>query len=198
MPAPERPTVEALLLATDCEEEALELRVDLREKIRRITEGAVEDPEPDRRQRAAEHRLARRFRNMIRVTDDRYVDASPVTHCEYQLFINRMLAQGRHRQPDHWETYQFPPGAGSKPIVGLRRSDAQQFSCARRLGWNWDLPTTEDLKGLRGRDSAWGNLTFFAKDGSGEKLPPILGHEILARILSDLDLITVPELRPEF
>jgi len=200
--APERPTVEALLLATDCEEEALELRVDLREKVRRITEGAVEDPEPDRRQRAAEHRLARRFRNMIRVTDDRYVDASPVTHCEYQLFINDMLAQGRHRQPDHWETYQFPAGAGSKPIVGIRRSDAQEF-CewlgARRLGeWTWDLPTTEDLKGIRGRNSAWGNLIFFAKGDADEKLPPIPGHAILARISSDLDLITAPELRPEF
>src|SRR5271166_145491 len=127
MPAPERPTVEALLLATDCEEEALELRVDLREKVRRITEGAVEDPELDRRQLAAEHMLARRFRNMIRVTDDRYVDASPVTRAEYQLFINDMSMQGEHRQPDHWETYQFIPGTGSAPVVGIRRSDAEEF-----------------------------------------------------------------------
>ena len=191
----ERPTVEALLLATDCEEEALELHGDLREKIRRITEGSLEDPGPERRQLGAEHMLARRFRNMIRLTDDRYVDASPVTHSEYQLFINDGLTQGEHRQPDHWETYQFPPGTASKPIVGIRRSDAEEFCAwlgARRPGeWTWDLPTTEELMALRGRNSAWGTLTFFAKGDAGEKIPPLPGHAILPRILRDLDLITV-------
>src|SRR5205085_2765029 len=89
-----RPDVGALLLATDCEVEALELREDLRERLRKITEEAVEDSEPERRRLAAEHMLARRIRDMWRVDEDHYMDTSPVTHAEYQLFIDERRVQG--------------------------------------------------------------------------------------------------------
>jgi hypothetical protein len=39
----DHPAMEALLSATDCEKEALELRGNLRDRLRRITEGAAED-----------------------------------------------------------------------------------------------------------------------------------------------------------
>ena len=48
----DRPGLEALLLATDCEQEAMELDGDLRDRLRSITEGAVEDKDPMRRQAA--------------------------------------------------------------------------------------------------------------------------------------------------
>lgn len=108
--AEDRPGLEALLLATGCEKEALELRGDLRDRLRRITEGAVEDTDPIRRHQAAEYLLERRLRDMVRVSDDRYIDRSPVAHAEYQVFIDEMRAQGKYRQPDHWNAYEFAPG----------------------------------------------------------------------------------------
>ena len=105
-----RPSIETLVLAGDCENEALELRADLRERLQRITEDAVEDPDPQRRHLAAEYILHRRLRDMMRVNDDLYIDRSPITHAEYQLFIEEMRAQGEHRQPDDWDVYQFALG----------------------------------------------------------------------------------------
>jgi hypothetical protein len=198
--APARPTVEALLLATDCEEEALELREELREKIRRIVEGALEDPEPDRRRLAAEHMLARRFRNMIRVTDYRYVDACPITNAEYQLFIDDMLAQNLHRQPDHWDTYQFVPGTGAEPIAGIRPSDAGEFCQwldARRAGeWTWELPTTEDVNDLCGGNAAWKGLIFYRNDHKSQ-IPEISVKDVLTQVRNDLAQITLKRLQPE-
>jgi hypothetical protein len=35
------------------------------------------------------------------------MDRAPVTHAKYQLFLDEMRAQGKCRQPDHWNTYEF-------------------------------------------------------------------------------------------
>ena len=56
-----RPDVSALLLATDCEAEALELQESLRDRLRKMTEDALEDRELERRKLAAEHMLRRRM-----------------------------------------------------------------------------------------------------------------------------------------
>jgi hypothetical protein len=61
-----RPDVSALLLATDCEAEALELQESLRDRLRKMTEDALEDRELERRKLAAEHMLRRRMRQMRR------------------------------------------------------------------------------------------------------------------------------------
>ncbi len=182
-------SMEALLLATDCEQEALELRHDLRDRLLSITEGAVEDTDPDRRRHAAEYLLERRLRDMVRIGDDRYVDRSPVTHAEYQLFIDEMRAQGEHRQPDHWRAYQFAPGTGRKPIVGLRKSDAAAFChwlTARKPGfWSYSLPPRNDLQTLCRSGRAWQGLCFFSNDKDRETFPTLPWNEIRAQAEND-------------
>jgi predicted NACHT family NTPase len=80
--AQDRPPLEALLLATDCAREALELRTDLRDRLRHLTEESLEDSDPERRRLAAEVTLAQRLKNMVRVQDDVFFDHSPVTYAE--------------------------------------------------------------------------------------------------------------------
>jgi hypothetical protein len=177
--------MQALLLATDCESEALELGADLREGLRRITEKAIEDPDPERRRLAAVFRLARRTLRMTRIDDDNYLDTSPVSHAEYQLFLDEMRLRSEYRQPDHWESYQFAPGTGISPVVGIRQEDAEAFCqwLSQRVTreWNYSLPATH----VPLPDSArWRSLRFFTQGSTSDsKIVP--AGEILERVRID-------------
>ena len=121
------PPVPILLLALECQEEARELRADLREKLNRVLADGVEDADPERRRIIAEVLLARRMRRMVRVDEDVYIDPTYVTHAEYQLFLDEQRQVGNYYQPDHWLAYQFPKGQGLLPVVGVRPTDAEAF-----------------------------------------------------------------------
>ena len=182
-----RPTLEAMLLATDCEKEALELRADLRDRLRKITEEAIEDLDPERRRRAAEYLLERRLRDMVRLSDERYIDRSPVSHAEYQLFIDDMRAKGRYRQPDHWNKYEFPVGQGKMPVIGLRRSDAEDFCIwlsSRKPGlWRYVLPSANDLQTFC-NTSEWQGLRFFSND-EWQRTPILPKADILKQLANN-------------
>lgn len=183
------PTLSTLLLAADCENEALELRVDVRDRLRRITEQAIEDPEPERRRLAAEHLLARRIREIPRVDDGLCIDTSPITHAEYQLFINERRVHRDFRQPDHWNSYEFPRGCSRSPVLGIRKSDAEEF-CTwlnhRIPGeWRFSLPADEDLSKLRLNHSEWNHFQFFANSYK-QQVPELKQEDILERLFNDL------------
>jgi len=168
--APERPTVTALILASECEAEALELRGDLHEKLRLLTECAAEDPNLELRKVVAEYMLARRNRYMLRINDDKYIDTSPITHAEYQLFIDEERLHGEVRKPDHWEGVQFQPGTGLTPVVGIRKADAEAFCLwlsARNPGeWKFALPLRADLVFAMADERARQDVYFMTKDTS--------------------------------
>jgi hypothetical protein len=186
-----------LVLASDCEAEGLELRGDLRERLRRITDEAVEDNERARRQMAAEHMLARRVRNMLRLDDDRYLDTSPVSHAEYQLFIDEKRAQGEFRQPDHWESYDFPKGTGKLPVVGIRKSDAKAFCIwlneRNRGGWSYFLPEQKELNALAAKTVEWEHLSFFTSDPKHD-IQNLRGDKVVERLRYDLAALPGEEL----
>jgi hypothetical protein len=196
--ASDRPSVDLLVLAIDCEAEALQLRGDLQEQLRRVTDEAVEDPDPERRWLAAEHMLARRVRNMTRVTDDLYVDTSPISHAEYQLFIDESRAQGKNCQPDHWNSYQFQPGWARLPVVGIRAEDASAFcrwlSQRKPEQWLYSLPAREDLETLRAGNDLWLGLRFFA-EGDNDSVLALPAGEVLKRIKSDAGFLVAAQER---
>jgi energy-coupling factor transporter ATP-binding protein EcfA2 len=188
-----RPSVEALMLATDCEAEALELRSELRERLSRITEAAIEDPEQDRRRLARRHMLARRSRNMLRINDDLYLDSSPINHAEYQLFIDEMRSRGECRQPDHWDTYQHPPKAGYLPVTGIREEDARQFcrwlTETTVADWRYSLPDKKELADVSRTNASWASLRFYA-NGLTPGVELLTDREIFEQIRSDVLLVT--------
>ena len=119
------PSVNALLLALDCIDEAREVQPELREQL---SELLLEDAKsPDRARLVGEVLLTHRLHNMIRVNKDLYIDTTYVRHVEYQLFLNEKRLQNEYFQPDHWRAYRFPNSEGAKPVVGVRPSDAQAF-----------------------------------------------------------------------
>jgi hypothetical protein len=97
--------VEVLLLATDLEACVSNIDPNLQERLRSITVAAIDDSDTERRKLAAEYMLARRMRKMTWVDHDSYVDASPVSQAEYQLFIDESWSRGESRQPEYWDCY---------------------------------------------------------------------------------------------
>ena len=63
-----------------------------------------------------------------RIDDDTYIDDTLVTCAEYQLFIDEMREQGKYYQPDHWISPRFSDGDAKNIILGVRFSDAENFS----------------------------------------------------------------------
>jgi energy-coupling factor transporter ATP-binding protein EcfA2 len=145
----EPPSVPALTLAIECQEEAQEVQPAVRAQLEDVLAQGVEDPDPERRQIVAEALLALRLRRMVRVDEDRYVDNSLITHAEYQLFLDERRAGGAYHQPDHWLDYEFPSGQGRTPVVGMRPSDAVAFCewlTQREPGeWHHRLPMAGEL-----------------------------------------------------
>jgi len=188
--AQDRPPARVLLLAADCEREALELRGELRDRLRRVTEEAIEDPDPARSRLAAEYLLERRLRDMMRLSDEVYVDRSPVTHAEYQLFIDDMRSKGKgNKQPDRWNSYHFVPGTGRLPVAGIRWSDKEDFcDWLGKQGageWSFGTPTLTELEAARRPDAAWQSLRFFV-GGVPDGIPILSGQEVLEQLKNDV------------
>jgi hypothetical protein len=85
---------------------------------------------------------------MQRIDENTYIDDTLVTCAEYQLFIDEMREQGKYYQPDHWTSYQFPPGQSREPILGVRYSDVEAFcdwlTQQESEKWNYQLPTQKE------------------------------------------------------
>ncbi len=141
-------SVTALVLASDCIDEADPPRPDLRIRLDQLLT-AEGDGMSDRTIRVSEVRLALRLRRMIH--KDTMTEASPslITNAEYQLFLNDMMRRGERRQPDHWNSEFYLEGESGAPILGLRGTDAEAFCVwltAREGGrWRYRLPFRGEL-----------------------------------------------------
>ena len=165
----EPPTVTALALALEVEAEALEAAPHVRRRLRTLLEEGAESEDPERRRVVAEALLSRRLQHLVRLDEDRYVDPELITHIEYQLFLDEKRAQGEYRQPDHWQSYHFPPGEGLKPVLGVRPSDAEAFCqwLTERSGglWRYRLPKPEETPW----PGKWGTgVTWWIQEGGGQ------------------------------
>ena len=102
------PSISALTLAPECQQEALEIQPTVRAQLDAMLDQCMEDAEPERWRLVAEVLLTRRVREMILLSETVYRDTSLVTCAEYQVFLDEQRAQGTFCQPDHWEAELFP------------------------------------------------------------------------------------------
>jgi hypothetical protein len=156
-----QPSVVALTLAMECLEETREVKPELRSIFNRIAL-SVEHERPDVRRLAAEVLLALRLRRLVRVDEDKYIDSSPVTHAEYQLFLEEEAVYANYHVPEHWPTNQFPKGDGRSPVVGVRPAGAEAFCewlTRRDAGtqWHFRLPHVEELDSIAQQSQARGS-----------------------------------------
>ncbi|MCB9423337.1 MAG: NACHT domain-containing protein [Ardenticatenaceae bacterium] len=172
-----QPSVVALTLAMECLEEAREVKPELRSIFNRIAQ-SVEHERPDVRRLAAEVLLTLRLRRLVRVDEDKYIDSSPVTHAEYQLFLEEESVYANYHVPEHWKTEQFPKGDGRSPVVGVRPAGAEAFCewlTRRDAGtqWRFRLPFAEELESITQQSQARGHqmeeMGFWYRSGHDYK-----------------------------
>lgn len=124
--AEEPPHITQLQLALNCLEEALRVKVDVRDRLETIIRQGVEDKNTQRRNVIASTLLLKRLRFMDRIDARRLIDNSLITNVEYQIFLDDDNMAGSHC-PDHWVQDRFPAGKALEPVVGVRISDAHRF-----------------------------------------------------------------------
>lgn len=142
------PSIARLTLAMECAEEAKEIQPALREQLDQVMDEWVEVDDPEKRRTVAEALLTRRLRQFVPISKTTHMDKELISQAEYQLFIDEMRANGKHYQPDHWETTRFVAGTGKMPVVGVRHKDALAFCewlTGRGVGdWVYRLPTPNE------------------------------------------------------
>lgn len=164
------PTLPALLLAIQCADEGREVAPDVRKKLLSLVDNELDSGDERRWRLAAECLLEMRLRNLRRVDEGVYVDDSPITNAEYQLFVDAEAAAGQVRALDHWPGMRFADGEARAPVLGVRGVDALAFCdwLTRRDGGDWwyRLPMTSELS-IDG-DAAGDDDALWAVDDEGD------------------------------
>jgi hypothetical protein len=122
-----RNTVDTLILAYDCLQEALIVQPDVRQQLEATLAQGLQSDRPELFRLAVDVKLSRRCRQLIRVNDDTEIDPTYITCAEYQLFLDDMGRAGDDHRPIHWSTERFAPEDATKPIAGIRAKDAAAY-----------------------------------------------------------------------
>lgn len=113
--------VAAMSLAFDCDAQSSEIAPDLRLRVRRLLDSAVDpDTDPQLRRLMAGALVARHLRRFVRVNDGGRVCAQPVPVALYRL----SLRESRAQTPD--EPWLVEP-AGDEPVRGVYGREALRF-----------------------------------------------------------------------
>ena len=129
-------TLPALTLAFDCEVEARELSLDLRDRLATFrADEFPADAYPQHRQLMRGVTVARHLRDVIETGAGARICSRPVSRGIYQYFLEDTTARGQHRPLD------VAADAGAdgedRVVTGMRGSDAVTF-----VGWINDLTGT--------------------------------------------------------
>jgi NACHT domain-containing protein len=153
-------SVDALMLAADCLEEARELAPEVRRKAEERVIAGLDASDPARQHLAAEVKLARRLKSLQPIDNEQAIDLKHLTCAEYQLFLDDMRAAGKYHQPDHWLGSRFPKGQGHEPVCGVQAADAVEFCkwLTRRSGGSvrYRLPRLEEARAHPGESARLG------------------------------------------
>jgi energy-coupling factor transporter ATP-binding protein EcfA2 len=137
----QKANVAALTLAYECLAEGLLVQRDVRKELEDTLERGLRSSDLEIFRLAAEVRLSRRLRQLVRMDETTEIDPDYITCAEYQLFIDDKRKEGENCQPDHWTTERFAPVDATKPITGVRASDAIAF-CEWLTQWAGNLGDT--------------------------------------------------------
>ncbi|NEQ50737.1 MAG: NACHT domain-containing protein [Leptolyngbya sp. SIO3F4] len=140
--------IDILSLAFDCLEEGLSVQPSVREKLEiRLIQG-LESDDTELFKVAAEVKLSRRLKQLLRVDEKIAIDNSYISCAEYQLFVDEQREQEKYHQPDHWDEYHFLSSKATEPITGVRASDAQAFCewLSLRTGQYYRLPYFQEVQ----------------------------------------------------
>jgi Predicted NTPase (NACHT family) len=142
------PSLEALILAIGCVEEARTIKAEVKEQFYVLMEQGIAHVQPERRTVIVEALLKRRLQQMFHLQGTTFVDASLVTCAEYQLFWDEQHIHAHHPAPDTWGKDTFPPEHGRDVVQGVGFEDANAFchwlTERGRDGQSYRLPRQEE------------------------------------------------------
>ncbi len=169
--AGEHPSVPALMLALDCQKEALEVQPAVLAQLNTLLDQGIEDADSEMRRIVAEALLARRLREMVHLKDDIYRGTSLITCAEYQVFLDEQRERGEYCQPDHWTDVHFPAGGARNAVLGVRPSDAVAF-CAwltqrESSVWRYRLPREGEHEAAKESASDQPRVGYWTNEGKG-------------------------------
>ncbi|MCK6557851.1 NACHT domain-containing protein [candidate division KSB1 bacterium] len=141
-------SLENLKLAYEISQEAMQIAPKERKRLEDLLVLEADSADREAQQFAADLIFEIRLKRMVRRAPNVDIDRFFISHLEYQSFIHNT-----NRRPDHWSGLRYSFREGLKPIVGVRRDDAEAFArwltvrAARELGHRtskFRLPTEEE------------------------------------------------------
>jgi hypothetical protein len=164
----ESDSVAALSLAFDCEAQPSEIAPELRARLKRLLDSAVDpETEPHRRRLMAGVMIARHLRHRTLTADGSWVCAQPVTTNLYRLFLKETQSQPSD------EPWLLGPD-GDRPILGVYGRETSAFARWVNTVTEGDptcrLPTRAELADpvVRRVLTASGSVTTWLHSTSGE------------------------------
>jgi len=131
-------TLVSMTLAYDCLEEGLSADPEVQQQLVDTFEKGLESDNADLARFAAEVKLARRIKRLLRMDDDTEIDMGYVSCAEYQLFLDDTREAGQVFKPDHWPENRFAAGMANKPVTGVMPEEAAAFCQWLTLGVSHD------------------------------------------------------------
>ncbi len=124
-----KPSIISLRIAFDCSEEG-RCQPEVREQLLEKLDAGLESSDGEIFQLAAEVKLARRLKGLLRVDEDVQIDQSYITFAEYQLYLDEKLGSQKSNPPQELNSYKrFRPGSAKKAITNISWESALGF-CA--------------------------------------------------------------------
>jgi hypothetical protein len=122
----------ALTLAYECLEESLSVQPDVRQSLETALEQGLHSTDPDIFKLAAEVRLSRRLRQLLRIEETVEIDTSYISYAEFRLFLEEtyFLEDITSREmPSHYVgmSSSLTSDTAKQPVVGVSAKDAEAF-----------------------------------------------------------------------
>ncbi|MEM7580674.1 MAG: NACHT domain-containing protein, partial [Cyanobacteria bacterium P01_A01_bin.80] len=127
------PSIISLRIAFDCSEEG-RCEPEVREQLLEKLDSGLESDDKEIFQLAAEVKLSRRLKRLLRVDENLQIDQSYITWAEYQLYVDEKLNlsslnSGNLSSKNLNSPKRFQPGSAKQPITDITWEDALSF-CA--------------------------------------------------------------------
>ncbi len=138
------------VLAVQCSDEALKVEPHIRNKVKDFVSQSADSTDPNVWGLVVRAKLKMRLGEIkTPIDDDTFVDSSPITCAEYQLFIEEF--QDDEYTPDHWVKRRFAFNTANRPIEGLTSLQADGFVrwLTEREGgskWRYRLPNEGEIR----------------------------------------------------
>jgi energy-coupling factor transporter ATP-binding protein EcfA2 len=164
-----------IALAVDCVNEGREVGVDARLAMQEVVNPPNWETNPASRVVSGAVRMLQRVRSLDRVGEDSFVSRTPITHTEYQAFLD----DTNWPVPDHWASEVCPSDLRELPVDGIRRSDALAFcawsSALQSDGSQYLLPFAGEAdKLLQKQENHGGIRLFWTETSVADALPASL------------------------